>query len=145
MRQCNQCGGRFEGGKTCQDVFDEFLSLEFSNPDFGRVHFLTVACFMIQHDRYSDEGLSWIRSALQDYLELRLTPRQLREIAAGARGIIGRDWAIIRDPHTPPRRKVSWSITIADVALKLDNPENYRSAVMEWAQSTLREMDVLFD
>ncbi|QYR19267.1 hypothetical protein KZ483_15075 [Paenibacillus sp. sptzw28] len=39
------------------------LALEFSDPGYGRVHFLTVACFIIQHNRYMTKGsYGWNRS-----------------------------------------------------------------------------------
>lgn len=58
---CPECGATWLEDSTCQSVFDEFLVLEYSDPAYGEVHFLTVVCFMIQHGRYSDEALVWIR------------------------------------------------------------------------------------
>ena len=53
---CTECGAALDE-TTCQSIFDSFLVLEFSEAAYGAVHMLTVACFMIQYRRYSDEGL----------------------------------------------------------------------------------------
>ena len=57
---CAECGAIIDQEESCQEIFDRFLVLEFSDPEYGAVHFLTVACFMIQHRRYSDAALGWI-------------------------------------------------------------------------------------
>jgi hypothetical protein len=54
---CPDCGATWDADRTCQSVFDEFLVLEFADAGYGAMHMLTVACYMIQHGRYSDAGL----------------------------------------------------------------------------------------
>jgi hypothetical protein len=66
---CSECGAVLQDESSCQEIFDSFLALEFEDPAYGEVHFLTVACFMIQHQRYSDEALAWIAQSLRAYLE----------------------------------------------------------------------------
>ncbi len=44
--RCTECGAVLPEGSTCQTIFDEFLILEYTNPVYGQVHFLTVACFI---------------------------------------------------------------------------------------------------
>lgn len=65
---CSIFGGNWNNGLTCQDMFDEFLALEFSYPAYGKIHMLTVACFMIQHHRYSNPALFWIQEKLSEVL-----------------------------------------------------------------------------
>ena len=52
---CPLCGAKWKNSLTCQEMFDEFLALEFSDAAYGKVHLLTVTCFMTQHQRYSDQ------------------------------------------------------------------------------------------
>ena len=139
--RCAQCGAVLPEGSTCQTIFDELLSLEYTNPAYGQVHFLTVACFMIQHGRYSDEGLVWIQSTLRAYLEQQLTSRQLRQLAAKGMDGAARRWKVARQPDAPPLPKVAWSMTIADVAQYRRDPEYYCEHVKQWAQATLQQME----
>lgn len=39
------------------EIFNACLAREYSDPGYGQVHLLTVACYMIQHGRYSDETM----------------------------------------------------------------------------------------
>jgi hypothetical protein len=57
---CPNCGAHYKNNLNCQSVFNEFLALEFTDPDYGVVHMLTVVCYMIQHGQYTDEALVWI-------------------------------------------------------------------------------------
>ena len=138
--RCAECGAVLPAGSTCQALFDEFLTLEFTNPAYGRVHFLTVACFMIQHGRYSDAGLAWIQATLRAYLEQDLTVPQLRRLAARDTGSHTRTWKVTRAADAPPLPKIAWSLTIADVAPTVSDPEAYCAQVTQWARATLREM-----
>jgi hypothetical protein len=139
--QCAECGAVLPSGSTCQTIFDEFLSLEYTNPAYGQVHFLTVACFMIQHGRYSDEGLVWIQSTLRTYLEQQLTDQQLRQLAAKGTDGATRTWKVTRQPDAPPLPKVAWSMTITDVAQHMQDAESYCEQVRQWARTTLQQME----
>ncbi len=75
---CSSCGGSWNGDLTCQYAFDEFLALEFSNSAYGKVHMLTVASFMIQHQRYSNPALAWMQQNLCDALENSVSPTDIR-------------------------------------------------------------------
>ena len=75
---CSICGALWQNNLYCQEMFDEFLALEFSQPAYGRVHMLTVACFMIQHQRYSDQALIWMQKNLREVLENGASPSDIR-------------------------------------------------------------------
>ncbi len=145
---CPECGARLESETTCQSIFDDFLVLEFTDPAFGEVHMLTVACYMIQHNRYSDPGLVWISKTLRENLtgaKIEQIRRQAnQEVSQGSRS-----WKITRQPNDPPLPPIAWSTTIADVAARsrgadgLPDAERYCSQVREWAKSTLEEMQPL--
>jgi len=74
---CSYCGAVSEVDLTCQDMFDEFLALEFSDPAYGKVHLHTVSCFMIQHQRYSDPALRWMQEKLSDVLNKGMNPSEI--------------------------------------------------------------------
>ena len=142
--RCPDCGAVHIGGTNCQDIFNRFLVLEFSDPAYGKVHFLTVACFMIQHNRYSEDGLVWIYRLLKTYLAGDISLRQLRRRAAASAGNRKRNWKINRLPGEKLPPKISWSMTITDVAVKYQDAESYCQLVMKWAHLVQTEMQPLF-
>ncbi len=140
---CPECGAVLGESGSCQDIFDEFLVLEFTDPGYGEVHFLTVACFMIQHGRYSNEGLVWIDQTLRAYLEEGLTHAQLRRLAAKDTSSGTRTWKVTRAADAPPQPKIGWSMTIADVASRYQDAESYCELIKAWGRRTLQEMEPL--
>lgn len=140
---CPECEAALQNGVTCQSIFDDFLVLEFTDPEYGAVHFLTVACFMIQHGRYSDEGLIWIEKRLRDHLEKGVPVDQIRRQAAGEANQSIRKWNIIRRPGDSPQMKIAWTMTIGDVASKYHDAASYRAFIQQWGRSILAEMKPL--
>jgi hypothetical protein len=140
---CPECGAHLLDDATCQSLFDSFLALEFSDPAYGAVHLLTVACFMVQHGRYSDEALAWTEQTLRLYLEGGLTPAQIRREAARQTRPGLRAWKVGRPPGAPPPARVAWSMTIADLAASAAHASSYCAAVERWARLTLQEMQPL--
>lgn len=137
---CSLCGAATDIDLTCQDIFDEFLALEFSNPAYGKVHMLTVSCFMIQHQRYSDPALQWIQQTLRNVLENGVDPSEIRLQMTSDVDQGKRDWKIERQPAERELPPIKWSITIADVYQHKDNPIDYCIWVENWARATLNEM-----
>ncbi len=141
--RCPECGAVLSEENTCQMIFEECLGLEYTNPAYGQVHFFTVACFMIQHGRYSDEALTGMQSLLQASLDEQLPTQQLRERAAKGMSDATRSWKVTRQANAPSLPKVTWSMTIADVARSMQDPEKYCEQVKQWARATLQQMSVL--
>jgi hypothetical protein len=145
-KTCPECGARQHDKRDCQAAFDEFLAWEFSDPAFGAVHMLTVACFMIQHGRYSDNGLAWIAQKLREALEQGVSPAEIRRQVANQVGQAQRGWKVMRQPGEPPLPRIAWSMTIADVdagcraASGAPEPARYCHLIQQWARVTLREM-----
>jgi hypothetical protein len=143
---CPECGAIQPDGKPCQAIFDDFLVLEFSDPAFGEVHMLTVACFMIQHERYSDEGLRWIEKQLRDHLEGNVPVERIRRQAGREADQANRSWKVTRQPGARPLPKIAWSMTIADVDTGCRDEHGepdaarYCELIRRWAGLTLREM-----
>ena len=143
---CPECGAAISAEKTCQDIFDAFLALEFTDPGFGEVHFLTVACFMIQHGRYSTEGLAWIQQQLRAHLEENVPVEHIRRKAGREANQANRTWKVTRQPGKPPLPKIAWSMTITDIEsgcldeTGLPDAVRYCALIREWAHATLKEM-----
>ncbi len=137
---CIECGAVLQEGKTCQEIFDEFLSFEFTDLVYGQVHFLTVSCFMIQHCGYSDEALVWIQSQLRTYLNGLRNIQQIRQMAGQGANPGNRSWKVTRQADAPPLPKVIWSMTIVDVSQSTSDAEQYCKKITQWAQSTLEQM-----
>ena len=137
---CPECGARLSGNASCQAIFEDFLVLEFTDPGYGAVHMLTVACFTIQHGRYSDEALVWIEGKLREYLEEGSSTEQIRRQAGKEADQQARTWKVTRQPDAPRLPKIAWSMTIADVASRAQDAKSYCEQVELWARVTLHEM-----
>lgn len=146
MASCPECGAAWPEGQTCQGLFDEFLVWEFQDPEYGAVHFLTVAVFMTQHGRYTDEAQAWIKQKLRENLEEGQPFEQIRRAANREASQANRTWKVVRPPGAPPPPRIAWAMTIVDVArqheLSAFDAAAYRAAVMEWARTTLRQLEV---
>ena len=139
---CPTCGASWENNPSCQEIFDEFLALEFSNLAYGKVHMLTVACFMIQHQRYSDKALVWIQRNLCAVLENGTSPSDIRHQMTSDVEQGKRTWKIERQPDEPALPHIEWSITIADIYAHKDDPADYCAWVEKWARTTLKELSI---
>ncbi len=137
---CPECGATLTDGVSCQEIFDSFLVLEFTDPTYGEVHMLTVACFMIQHGRYGAEALTWIAQKLRENLEEGLPAAQIRKQAAKETRQTTRAWKVTRRPGDPPQPKIAWSLTIADVASNYHDAAGYREWITRWARATLSDL-----
>jgi hypothetical protein len=146
---CPECGANYGEYDNCQEIFDTFLALEFTDFAYAPVHFLTVTCFMIQHGRYSDEALVWIEKKLRDHVERVIPVDQIRQEASKDADQTTRGWRINRQAGATPQKKINWSMTIANVAAGYvdeagnPNPVRYRALVEKWARATLEEMQPL--
>lgn len=138
---CPECGAILDDENTCQAIFETLLALEYSDPGYGQVHFLTVACFMIQHRRYSDEALAWIQPLVRSYLEDGLPGDRLRRLAAQDTSSHTRSWKVLRAAGAPPLPKVAWTMTIAEVTSQYRDARSYQELVRQWAHITLKQME----
>lgn len=142
-KTCSICGATWKGNLTCQNAFDEFLALEFSNAAYGKVHMVTVACYMIQHQRYSDPALAWMQQNLSDVVENGVSPTEILTQMTSTVDQKKRDWKVERQPYEPKLPSIDWSITIADVYSHKDDPTSYCTWVECWARATLEEMRIV--
>lgn len=137
---CPECGDALKDASSCQEIFDSFLAMEFSDPTYGKVHMLTVACFMIQHGRYSDASLVWIEQQLREHLENDKPIEQIRQDAARSASQASRKEKILRYPGAPNLPAIHWSMRIGTVASHYHDAESYCQLVQQWARATLAEM-----
>ena len=142
FNSCSICGGSWNNNLTCQKMFDEFLALEFSNPAYGRVHMLTVACFMIQHQRYSDRALELMKIKLDEVVNKGVSPADIRLQMNQDVDQSNRGWKIERQSRERDLPHIHWSITIANVFQHKDDPVSYCDWVVKWAKATLLEMRI---
>jgi len=145
MNHCPECGAKIIDRRDCENSFTQFLDLEFSNPDFGKVHFLTVSCYMIQHGKFSNEGLIWIEQKLQDFFIKNITPEMIRIQSAKDLGQKLRTWKITRSLVQTKQVDVAWSMTITDIIGKFTNAEEYCDQITQWAQATLSDMQPMVE
>ncbi len=140
---CSDCAAVLQNDASCQTIFDSFLVHEFTDPAYGEVHMLTVACFMIQHGRYSNEALNWIEQKIRANLQEGITAEQIREPAEKETNQSKRTWKVTRRPGDSALPKIAWSMTIADVASNYQDARSYNDLVKQWARITLFEMKPL--
>ena len=135
---CAECGAVWPDDRTCETVYQECLVLEFSDPGYGAVHFLTVATFMLQHGRYSAAALAWVVPALRAYLagetDVAGLRRSARALTHGTRA-----WKVARQSGEPPQRPVAWDHTLAEVAPHTVSAEAYGAAVTAWAARAVQQ------
>lgn len=138
---CPACGAVLPADTNCDWVFGAFLEKDYADPGYGAVHVLTVATFMIQHGRYSDEALEHMQPLLRDFLAGRLSQEQMRRQLGKSANQANRPWKVTRPDGAPPLPRIAWSLTIADVARQAVDAESYRAAIKQWARSTLAQLD----
>lgn len=134
LHVCDECGAVSPDSRSCEEQFDELLALEYQDPaGAGRVHHLTVLCYMLQHNRYSDEGRAFAISMLEANLEQGTTPRELRQQARKALDSGTRTWKVTRPAAV--HQRIAWPMTIVDVCS--GDPNGHNARIVKWAQSVL--------
>jgi len=104
---CSECGAVWVDEQNCQVVFDGFLVLDFTDPGYGAVHFLTVSTFMLQHGRYSKAAQAWVIPIMQACLAGETTAERIRRDVRAALGQGQRQWRVMRGKDAPPQRAVA--------------------------------------
>ncbi len=134
---CPECGA---SETSCQTRFDEFLALEFTNADYGNVHHLTVAAYMLQHSsKLTREGWLHERELLREFLVENKSPAFIRKQNRDLVDSGKRTFKIKSRDGKPVINKTSWAKTILDV--RTENAEVYCSDMAAWARSVLDEAE----
>jgi hypothetical protein len=131
---CPQCGAI-----GCREKYGVILALEFEQPAvFGAVHHITVNCYNLQHpDTFSEEALTWMRSALRAIVEEDLSGPDLLKLAR--KTFTGDMHVKRRTPLAEVLPKIKWSMTVTGI--RIDSPEAYVEDIMAWAKSILNDLN----
>lgn len=139
MMNCPECGAP---ENLCQNRFDEFLVLEFSDPGYGAVHHLTVATYMLQHSsRMSREGWLYERELLREFLVKNKPPSYIRKQNKDLVDSGKRTFKFKSQNGKPVIIKSKWKKTILDV--RADNAEVYCADITDWARLSLEEANAI--
>jgi len=134
---CPECGAP---DRLCQARFDEFLILEFTDEDYGAVHHLTVATFMVQHSsRMTREGWLFELDLLRQFLVENKPPALIRKQIKDTVDSGKRTFKIKSKDGVPVINKSTWTKTILDV--RAENAETYCQEIIAWARSVLKEAE----
>ena len=141
-KNCPLCGADISSGEQCRDRFDQCLAWEFENPAaFGKVHFLTVACYMLQHNAYSQKAWLETREMVAQFVRQGISPANLsrrnRQRLDGSR----RDWSITRGAKLVGFDAIIWSRTIADI--RVNDPDIYCADIERWAKSIVEDTEIV--
>ncbi len=130
-----ECGA---ADSLCQPRFDEFLVLEFTDPDYGAVHHLTVATYMLQHSsKMTREGWLYERELLREFLIENKPPSFIRKQNKDVVDSGKRTFKFKSEDGVPVINKSTWTKTILDV--RAENAGAYCEDVNSWARSALEE------
>ena len=136
---CPECG---TPETLCKTRFDEFLVLEFTDADFGAVHHLTVATYMLQHSsKLTREGWLHMRQLLKEFLVESKPPEFIRKQNRDLVDSGKRKFKIASRDGLPVINKSTWTKTILDV--HAENAEVYCADVTAWARSALDESEAI--
>ena len=134
---CPECGAP---DCLCHTRFDEFLVLEFTDAEYGAVHHLTVAAFMLQHSsKLTRAGWQYERDLLRQFLVEKKTPATIRKQIKDTVDSGKRTFKIKSKTGVPVIDKTVWQKTILDV--RVENAEVYREDIAAWARSVLEEAE----
>jgi hypothetical protein len=137
---CRDCGAP---ELTCETRFHEFLALEFENVDYGAVHHLTVAAYMLQHSRkLTRQGWLETRKLLREFLVENKPPSFIRQQNKAMVDSGKRKGNITSKDHATKIHKSTWKMTILDV--RTDDAPTYCADVTAWAKSALEEAEAIF-
>lgn len=134
---CPECGASHH---LCQQRFDEFLVLEFTDSGYGTVHHLTVATFMVQHSsKMTREGWTYERELLREFLVENKSPAMIRRKIKDTVDSGKRTFRFKSKTGVPVINKSAWKKTILDV--RSESAEVYCEDINAWAMSVLEEAE----
>src|ERR671939_691840 len=113
---CPECGATYNTDETCEDRFNASQAQELADPAYYAVHHFSVPCFMLQHNRYSQDGWIRVRQLLTRFLR-GLTPQEARNKYRTAVDSRNRTYSFTRGPKLAGVDAIAWTRTIADVRL----------------------------
>ena len=132
---CPECGAPDD---ACEARFHELIALEFTDADYGAVHHLTVAAYMLQHSsKLTKEGWLHERDLLKEFLVANKPPAFIRKQNRDLVDTGKRTFKIKSRDGKPVIENATWTKTILDV--RTENANVYCEDVTVWAKSVLEE------
>ena len=134
---CPECGAA-EG--ACETRYHECLVKEFEDPQYGAVHHLTVAAYMLQHSsKLTKEGWLYERELLREFLVENKPPARIRKQDRDLVDSDRRKFKIASKDGRPKIARRTWTKTVLDV--RLDDGVVYCQDIKDWARASLREAE----
>ena len=135
---CPECGAPDQAGLTCREQWEALLGLEFSDARTWPAHFLTVACYQLQHPqtfRLTEAAREQLWRALENVVEQGQPVDEARRDVQHAFDGATR----VRAKGQAPIPRIAWNYTVADVyPLK---PMAHVERVWAWALSLLAQKE----
>ncbi len=134
---CIECGAP---NSDCETRFNDFLVKEFEDADYGAVHHLTVATYMLQHSsKLTREGWMYERDLLREFLVENKPPAFIRKQNKDVVDSGKRKFKIKSKDGLPVIPHTEWTKTIVDV--HAENAEVYCQDVTAWARAALADSE----
>lgn len=135
---CPECGAVWNAGLTCEEMFHEVLAWEAEDTDLLSEHFLTVACYNLQHPAmFQEEAIENLRGGLILRIDQNAQVPELRRRAAQKFNGSQRVLKPLNERHPVLR---SWSMTIADVHAT-GHPQGAADRVRNWGKRVRAEIN----
>ena len=139
---CPECGAEFTSEMNCQIIFDECMTMEFSDPNFGSVHHLTVGAYMLQHSsKLSREGWISLRQLLREFLVENKSPLEIRRQTKSIVDSGNRNWKISSRNGMPFIDRRIWAKTILGV--HMNEYKTYCADITDWARTVLFDSEAI--
>lgn len=134
---CPECGAPAVDGLGCDGQLGLIIGWESGNPELFAVHFLTVACYNLQHPaKFTDEAIAGLRATLIEVLDEGLPIAEVRRRTSarydGERRVMRPEGD--RRPVSRP-----WRMTIADVCAPRTT-DGAAERVRAWAAAVRSEL-----
>ena len=134
---CPECGAAWAHGMTCWEQLGGVIGWESEDPELLAQHFLTVACYNLQHPaQFTDESIAWLRTSLIERLDRGTAVEELRRRAS--RVYEGSKRVLRPESERKPVLR-SWRMTISDVYIP-DQSQGAAARVRAWAAGIRDEL-----
>ena len=137
MSLCPSCGAPAdEKDNWCRLAFEQCLVWDFTDPQAGAVHHLTVLCYHLQHPHlYSRAGLENAKHLLAEFLIGQKSPQTIRQETREAVQSDVRQFKISAtdDDKASYQTPITWTFTAYDAMG--DDMAGYPERVRHWAQT----------
>lgn len=135
--KCLECGASTQDGMNCWEQLGGILAWEAHDTELAAEHFLTVACYNLQHPaQFTDEAMDALRAGFKARMDEGVSTGQLRRQMSnqfeGSKRVLKRE-----SEQQPVLRQ--WRMTIANVYLP-GHPEGAAERVRQWAKMIRQEL-----